>query len=92
MDNNHIYYIEGLIEKDLMEQITTEEEIQLELEKGRYSEDEYNLMVVEALRRLKGRLPAGVFTDWQPDIPAFIQKAKAMKAAEENQKGKKYNE
>ncbi|MGJ1325246.1 FecR domain-containing protein [Sphingobacterium faecium] len=75
--------IKELIKKQLLEQLTVEEEKLLEGEKMRYSEDEYELMVIEVLRGLGGELPKGILQDWQPDVDAIIEKAKALKAEKE---------
>jgi len=75
--------IELLIRKQLLEQISPEEEQLLEREKKRYSEDGYERMVVEVLRDLGGQLPKGILHDWQPDVDAIIEKAKALKAEKE---------
>lgn len=75
--------IKELIKKQLLEQLTVEEEKLLEREKIQYSEDEYELMVIEVLRGLGGQLPKGILQDWQPDVDAIIEKAKALKAEKE---------
>ncbi|MCS3556948.1 MULTISPECIES: FecR domain-containing protein [unclassified Sphingobacterium] len=75
--------IKELIKKQLLEQLTVEEEKLLEREKIRYTEDEYELMVIEVLRELGGQLPKGILQDWQPDVDAIIEKAKALKAEKE---------
>ncbi|MFD2903813.1 FecR domain-containing protein [Sphingobacterium anhuiense] len=75
--------IKELIKKQLLEQLTVEEEKLLEREKIRYTEDEYELMVIEVLRGLGGQLPKGILQDWQPDVDAIIEKAKALKAEKE---------
>ncbi|AIM36182.1 hypothetical protein KO02_05335 [Sphingobacterium sp. ML3W] len=82
MGHNNIN-IEDLIRKQLLEEITTVEELLLEREKSRYSEDVYELMVIEVLRDLGGQLPKGILRDWQPDVEAIIKRAKALKLDEE---------
>jgi hypothetical protein len=75
--------IKELIKQQLLEQLTVEEEKLLEGEKIRYTEDEYELMVIEVLRGLGGQLPKGILQDWKPDVDAIIEKAKALKAEKE---------
>lgn len=82
MDHNRIY-IEELIRKQLMEQLTADEAQQLEKEKARYTADEYDLMVVAMLDELKGQLPEGFLREWQPDYDAI------RKAGDRIRRGKK---
>jgi len=60
-------YIEELIRKQLLGQLTAEEAKALVSEKSRYSDEEYDRMLVEVLRQLEGQLPKGLWSEWTPD-------------------------
>lgn len=78
MDPRNIY-LEELIKKDLLEQLTAEEEILLEKEKKRYTEEEYDFIVIAVLQKLEGQLPAGPLDEWQPDYKEIVKRGKAIR-------------
>lgn len=71
--------VQELIKKQLLEIISPEEETDLKEKRSHYTEDEYDLMVVEVLRQLEGQLPKDPLEDWTPDYGEIKRRGEAIR-------------
>ncbi|PUV22768.1 FecR domain-containing protein [Sphingobacterium athyrii] len=77
--------VQELIKKQLLEIITQEEEAELLVRKAYYTEEEYDALLIEGLRKLEGQLPKDSLDNWNPDFDAIkihgegIRKKKKIK-------------
>lgn len=71
--------VRELIEKQLLEIISPEEEADLKEKRSHYTEDEYDLMVIEVLRQLEGQLPKDPLADWTPDYGEIKRRGEAIR-------------
>lgn len=71
-------YIEGLIRKYLLRQLTAEEGIALEKERAGMAEDEYDRLVVEVLRRMESELAIARSVNWSPDYSDIRRREQAV--------------
>ncbi|QIH35257.1 FecR domain-containing protein [Sphingobacterium sp. DR205] len=63
--------VQELIKKQLLEIITQEEEAELLVRKAYYTEEEYDALLIEGLRKLEGQLPKDSLDNWNPDFDAI---------------------
>lgn len=77
-----IIKVQELIKKQLLEIISPEEEADLKEKRSHYTEDEYELMVVEVLRQLEGQLPKDPLEDWTPDYGEIKRRGEAIRRKE----------
>lgn len=79
MEHNEIN-IKELIRKQILGQLDAEEAALLEREKARYSEEEYDGMIIEELRHLEGQLPPDPLDDWEPDFEHIIRRGNELRS------------
>ncbi|WP_313420028.1 FecR domain-containing protein [Sphingobacterium multivorum] len=77
-----IIIVQELIKKQLLEIISPEEEADLKEKRSHYTEDEYDLMVVEVLGQLEGQLPKDPLEDWTPDYGEIKRRGEAIRRKE----------
>ena len=69
-------YIEELIRKEILGTLTTAEIVRLAEEKDRYSEEEFDRMVIDVLRNMEDPFPDDPLKQWEPDYAEILRRGK----------------